>query len=144
MQGYWKDPKSTAKALSAGYYRTGDQAYKDADGYYFIVGRKDDQLKVGGHRVNPHEIEDILMETGMLMEVAVLGISDDLLGQKLVACIVPKTNSCTEEQAMAFCAQRLPRFKVPSSILLVRSLPKSSSGKIDRTKCLEIFKTITV
>lgn len=140
MQGYWKDPDATAKALNDGWYYTGDQAYQDADGFFFVVGRNDEQLKVSGHRINPTEIEDILMESGMLVEVAVLGIPDDLLGHKLVACTVPKSNDCSENKILAFCAGKLPKYKIPSGVALVRSLPKNSSGKINRGECGNLLK----
>jgi len=137
-KGYWKDPEATAAALHGGWYHTGDQAYQDADGYFYIVGRKDDQLKVGGHRINPREVEDVLMESGLLVETAVLGIPDHLLGHKLIACAVPKAHDCGEREILASCAERLPKYKIPNAVLLVRSLPKNSSGKIDRAKCAEL------
>ncbi len=140
MRSYWKDQASTARALSGGWYHTGDQAYEDANGHFFVVGRIDDQLKVGGHRVNPLEIEDTIMESGMLVETVVLGIADDLLGHKLVACSVPKSNDCDEKCILAYCAEKLPKYKIPSAVVLVRALPKNSSGKIDRLKCSELLK----
>jgi long-chain acyl-CoA synthetase len=138
MQGYWNDKDATSRALINGSYHTGDQAYQDCEGFFFIVGRKDDQLKVGGHKVNPHEIEDVLMQSGMLVETIVLGIQDALLGQRLVACIVTQ-NDCSQRDILSFCAEKLPKFKVPNSIIQVRSLPKNTSGKIDRTNCIELF-----
>ena len=140
MQGYWKDSQATAKVLKGAWYRTGDRAYQDAEGYFYLVGRKDDLLKVGGHRVNPREIEDVLMESNMLVEAAVLGVPDDLLGHKLFAYMVPKSNDCREDTITAFCARKLAKYKVPSRVLLVRTLPKHSNGKIDRVKCLELLK----
>lgn len=140
MQGYWKDPESTAKVLHNGWYHTGDLAYQDNDGYFYVVGRKDDQLKVGGHRVYPIEIEDTLMESGLLVETVVLGIPDGLLGHKLICFCVPKSSSCTENSLLAFCAKKLPKPKVPSSVLFVHSLPKNVIGKIDRNRCLEMIK----
>jgi long-chain acyl-CoA synthetase len=138
MQGYWKDPEATRTVLVGGCYHSGDQAYQDAEGFTFLVGRKDEQLKVGGHRVSPHEIEDILMESGLLVEAVVLGLPDALLDHRLVACVVAK-NGDSDQQLLSFCASRLPKFKIPSPIKFVRALPKSTSGKVDRSKCLEAF-----
>ena len=137
--GYWKDEAFTAKALDEKGYHTGDLGYQDEDGYFYLEGRKDDLLKVGGHRINPQEIEDALMETKLVIETAVLGHPDPLLGQKLVALACPKNGDCTENVILSHCAQKLPKYKMPSEIKLLRSLPKSSSGKIDRAKCLELF-----
>ena len=105
----------------------------------FLVGRKDDLLKVGGHRLNPQEIEDTLMESGFFVEVVVLGLPDTMLGNKLVILAVPTNETCTENNIFTYCASRLPKFKVPAEVKFVRSLPKKSSGKIDRKACVSMF-----
>jgi acyl-CoA synthetase (AMP-forming)/AMP-acid ligase II len=139
MQGYWNDEEATKKVLSGGWYRTGDQAYVDEEGFFFVVGRKDDLVKVGGHRLSPQEIEDALMESNMFVEVAVLGLPDALLGNKLVVLGVPVNDTCTPSAMLTYCAQKLPRHKVPTSIRLVKALPKSGSGKVDRKGCVSMF-----
>ena len=139
MQGYWKDPEMTAKVLDTNGYHTGDLCYQDQEGLFYVLGRKDNLLKVGGYRINPLGIEDILMGTGLLMEATVLGIPDKLLGQRLVALVTPKNNNCNLEMILKLCASKLPRYEVPSEIKFVRSLPKNASGKIDSVKCLELF-----
>lgn len=140
MQGYWHDPESTAKALSAHGYHTGDLGYMDRDGYFFVVGRRDNQLKVGGHRVNPQEIEDALIDTDLVMECVVLGIEDALAGHRLVAVAVPINGETTERDILHCCSQTLPRHKLPGEIRFVKVLPKNSSGKIDRAACKELVK----
>ena len=82
MQGYWRNPEATNKALANGWYHTGDQVYMDEEGFFFLVGRKDDLLKVGGHRLNPQEIEDTLMESGLFVETVVLGLPDTIAGEQ--------------------------------------------------------------
>jgi long-chain acyl-CoA synthetase len=139
MLGYWKDDEATAKVLDEHGYHTGDLGYQDEEGYLYVTGRKDNLLKVGGHRINPQEIEDVLMGTQLVIEVAVLGRPDVLLGHKLVALACPKNGDCNENLILGECATKLPRYKMPSEVKLVRSLPKSTSGKIDRTKCLELL-----
>lgn len=140
MQGYWKDSKTTAKLLDQNGYHTGDLGYQDEEGHFYVVGRKDNLLKVGGHRINPQEIEDALMETGLVTETIVLGVPDDLLGHKLIAIGVSKNGDCTVNHMLSECAQKLPKYKLPRDVKLVQALPKSSSGKIDQIKCLEIAK----
>jgi acyl-CoA synthetase (AMP-forming)/AMP-acid ligase II len=140
MQGYWKDTKTTAKLLDQNGYHTGDLGYQDEEGHFYVVGRKDNLLKVGGHRINPQEIEDTLMETGLVTETIVLGVPDDLLGHKLIAVGVSKNGDCTVNHLLSQCAQKLPKYKLPHDVKLVKALPKSSSGKIDQIKCLEIAK----
>ena len=140
MQGYWKDPEATAQVLDGNGYHTGDQGYRDEEGFLYVVGRKDDLLKVSGYRVNTSEIEETLMESEMLVESVVLGIPDDLLGHRLIALAVPRDGLCNERDLLTYVARRLPRYKVPSEIRLTRRLPKSASGKIDRTECMRLVQ----
>lgn len=140
MPGYWKKPEATSKALVDGWYHTGDRAYKDDAGFFFVVGRQDDLLKVGGHRLSPQEIEDTLMESGMFVEVVVLGIPDNLLGNRLVTLGVPANADCSEMDILSYCAAKLPKFKVPSEVKFAKTLPKKTSGKIDRKGCLVLFR----
>jgi long-chain acyl-CoA synthetase len=140
MQGYWRDPEGTAKVLNGTWYHTGDQAYQDTEGHFYLVGRKDDLLKVGGHRVNPREIEDTLMASGMLLETVVVGLPDGLLGHRLVTLAVPIAADLNESTLLSYCAERLPKFKLPSEVKLIRALPKNANGKIDRARCLELLK----
>jgi len=140
MQGYWKDEKTTSAVLDKNGYHTGDLGYYDEEGYFFVNGRKDNLLKVGGHRINPQEIEDALMATELVIETAVIGVPDELLGNKLIALAVPRNGISNKNKIMKLCADSLPKYKLPGSIKFVRSLPKNTNGKIDRTKCLEIAR----
>ncbi|MEZ4600278.1 MAG: class I adenylate-forming enzyme family protein [Syntrophotaleaceae bacterium] len=138
MQGYWRDPDATACALSEHGYHTGDLGYCDQDGYFYVVGRKDNQLKVGGHRINTQEIEDVIMATGLVVEVAVIGLPDVLLENRLMAVVVPVNSELNGEALLSLCAQNLPVYKRPQGVLLVKNLPKSASGKLDRKKCEDL------
>ncbi len=139
MQGYWKDNKATSAVLDKNGYHTGDLGYYDEEGYFYVSGRSDNLLKVGGHRINPQEIEDVLMATELVIETAVIGIPDELLGNRLIALAVPKNGTSSEKKIMSLCADSLPKYKLPSSIKLVRSLPKNTNGKIDRNGCKKII-----
>ena len=132
-------PEATDKALSRHGYHTGDLGYRDADGYFFVVGRKDNQLKVGGHRINVQEIEDLIIDEGLAVEVAVLGIPDPLLENRLVAVVVPDDEDLDTDQVMAVCRRKLPAYKVPQQVVYTKSLPKSASGKVDRKRCEELI-----
>jgi len=140
MQGYWKDPETTARVLDHNGYHTGDLAYMDDEGYFYLVGRKDNLLKVSGHRINPQEIEDVMMESGLIVEVAVLGVPDQLKGNSLVAVAVPIRDNCEASGVLEYCAAKLPRYKVPDRIAFLRALPKKLTGKIDRAKCREMIE----
>lgn len=138
MQGYWKDEETTSKVLDENGYHTGDMGYMDEDGYFYLSGRKDNLLKVGGHRINTQEVEDALMDTGLVTEVIVLGVPDKLLGNKLIALITPRPREIAEIEIMQKLSAGLPKYKIPSEIKFTRSLPKKASGKIDRNGCLEL------
>ena len=133
---------ATDRALSRHGYHTGDFAYQDKDGFFFLTGRRDDLIKVGGHRIGLQEIEEALMTGGNFLEVAAIGIPDDLLGHKLVALAVPKFEGISERGAMIDCAQRLPRYKLPEQLLFLKFLPKNASGKIDRNQCVDYYKKL--
>ena len=138
MLGYWNNEEATRKALDHHGYHTGDQSYQDEDGFFYLTGRKDNLLKVGGHKINPQEVEDAIMETELVVETAVIGVPDDLLGHKMVALVAPKSRDCTEMQLLGSCAEKLPKYKLPGKVKMLRALPKSLSGKIDRAKCIEL------
>lgn len=139
MVGYWNNPEATKLVLDFDGYRTGDLGYIDEDGFIFIIGRKDNQLKVGGNRINTQEIEDLLLETGLVIETFVTGYPDKLLGNKLIAMIVVKNKQIDSQAILLACAEHMPRYKIPHTFLLVPSLPKTSNGKIDKEKCISLF-----
>ena len=135
MQGYWQDPEGSAKVLLQGSYHTGDLGYRDAEGFLYVTGRRDNQLKVRGHRVNPIQVEDALLESGLVDEVAVIGVEDGLQGHRLVALVAPATPELTVDALMRACAGRLPRHLLPATVRFVRTIPKMASGKFDLTQC---------
>jgi acyl-CoA synthetase (AMP-forming)/AMP-acid ligase II len=140
MCGYWNDTDASRRVLTPRGYRTGDLGFRDPDGFYYVTGRIDNMLKVGGHRINPNEIEEVLMATGLIVETVVLGIDDRMLGSKLIALVVLKNGALTSKAILEKCAEKLPKHKLPAEIKIIKSLPKSSSGKTDRAACLRICK----
>ncbi len=135
MQGYYQDPESTNRVLNHHGYHTGDLGYYDQDGFLYVTGRKDNILKVGGHRINPQEIEDVLLSSGLLAEVAILGQPDKLLGTCLIALATPIDAGCSLESIYQFCGSNFPPYKRPKSIKFISRLPKQASGKIDKLQC---------
>ena len=99
-------------------------------------------LKVGGHRVNPQEIEDLLMESGMFIEAVVVGVPDELLGNKLVILAVPTNGECSKNKVLVYCANKLPKYEIPSDLKFTRVLPKKTSGKIDRKSCYDLYEQL--
>jgi long-chain acyl-CoA synthetase len=134
MKGYWNKPEATAEAMTAdGWFRTGDLARVDADGYYFIVDRKKDLIIRGGYNVYPREIEEVLHEHPAVAEVAVIGIPDDALGEEIGAAVALKPGaSATTDELRAFARDRVAAYKYPRHVWLVDTLPKGPTGKILR------------
>jgi len=143
MAGYYQDEESTKKVLDGHGYHTGDLGYHDQDGYFFLAGRKDNQLKVGGHRVNPQEIEEVIVESGYAVECVVFGIPDPLLGHRLEGLVVPTQKPGDAVMGiLKFCGEKLPKHKIPESLALVESISKNSSGKLDRNESIRLFNKL--
>lgn len=131
MKGYWRDSEFTSRVLDSNGYRTGDLGYRDDEGFFYLMGRKDSIFKSGGHKINPREIEDVLVGTGLVIEAAVTGVPDDLLGTKLAAFAVAVSDTVTEDDILEKCYGILPKYAVPSVLKLMKTLPKNANGKID-------------
>ncbi len=134
MAGYWRDPVGTAEVLREGRYLTGDLARSDEDGFLYIVGRKREILKVGGHRVSPLEIEECLYDVPGVAEAAVVGVEDPLLGEAAVAFVVGSVGQALlAEEILRALKERLPAFKVPRSVVILDALPKNQAGKVQKS-----------
>jgi len=132
--GYWNDPVETARRFTGRGYHTGDFGYIDEEGYIFLIGRRDDMIKVGGHRVGASEIERVLSEHPAVQEVCVVSQAHNLLGEVPVAIVVPRWGQRLDEPALrAFCDQRLTAYKVPARVHIWDELPKLPHvGKVDK------------
>jgi len=143
MRGYWNDPEGSAGALVDGWLRTGDMARRDRDGYLYIEGRRSDIIKVGAHRVYPLDIEITIEELPDVLEVAVAGQDDEILGQTIVAYVVRSPGAkLSDLEIKAHCRSRLAAYKIPKLVEFCDSLPRTASGKIRRHQ-LDIRKTGT-
>ena len=133
MKGYWNKPEATAEAITDGWFRTGDMARVDSDGYYYIVDRKKDLIIRGGYNVYPREIEEVLHEHPAVAEVAVIGIPHPDLGEEVAAAVALKPGAtATPEELRAFARDKVAAYKYPRRVWLVDSLPKGPTGKILR------------
>ena len=141
MLGYLDDPEATARALRGGVLHTGDIARMDEDGYLFIVGRESDMIKSGGHRIGPHEIEEVIAAIDGVAECAVVGVTDDLLGQAIAVFIVQRSGAALDErQVKKACFADLPRYKMPTHVQFIDALPRSDRGKLLRSALRERFE----
>ena len=132
MDRYWGNAQETNKTLIDGWLKTGDIGYLDEDGYLYLQGRKNDMIKVGAHRINPLELEEVINKLDFIDESAVIGIDDEMLGQKLRAFVVGDESKINLFALKKHCNEFLPAHKIPRDIKWLSDLPKTPSGKIKR------------
>lgn len=133
MAGYHEQPEETKLVLRDGWLYTGDVARMDADGYFYLVDRKKDVIKVGGFQVWPKEIETVLMKHPKVSEAAVAGVLDEEGTEAAKAWIVPKPGeNITEDELRMFCANELTRYKIPRYFEFREALPRTTVGKVLR------------
>jgi fatty-acyl-CoA synthase len=136
MRGYWNDPAATAAALTPqGWFRTGDLARVDEDGYYWIMGRSKDVIISGGENIYPAELENVLADCPEIAESAVIGIDDPKWGEAALACVVLRKDSAFDEKSvLALFQDRLAKFKHPRRVLFVDGLPRNAMGKVQKSE----------
>lgn len=135
MIGYWNDPEGTATVLKQDGLHTGDMARRDEEGFLYVVGRKSEMIKSGAHRISPKEIEEVILEVPGVHEVAVVGEKDEILGESIVAFVVPIDGAVlADKEILSYCKGNLPTFKVPQKVRFSDRLPKTESGKVMKHK----------
>ncbi|BEQ14085.1 class I adenylate-forming enzyme family protein [Desulfoferula mesophila] len=138
MKGYLDDPQATAEAFEDGWYKTGDVARVDEDGYMFIVDRSKDMIVTGGENVYSKEVEDAIAANPAVMEVAVLGRPHNEWGETVVAYVVLKQGESADAKDLeGFLADKLARYKIPRDFLFVDELPHTPTGKIMKYRLRE-------
>ncbi|XP_005394228.1 PREDICTED: acyl-CoA synthetase family member 2, mitochondrial isoform X2 [Chinchilla lanigera] len=139
MQGYWAEPQKTFEAVGQDkWYRTGDIATMDEDGFCKIVGRSKDMIIRGGENIYPAELEDFFHTHPQVQEVQVVGVKDPRMGEEICACIRLKSGeTTTEEEIKAFCKGKISHFKIPRYVVFVANYPLTISGKIQKFKLRE-------
>lgn len=142
--GYWARPEDTNRVLRPNpllppelgdcerVCYSGDLVKMDEEGFLYFVGRRDTMIKSSGFRISPTEIEEVLFSSGKLRGAAVIGIPDEVLGQAIKACVVPRDGHQVDTEALlAHCREKLPRYMVPKTVEVLTELPKTNSGKVD-------------
>jgi len=150
--GYWNDPERTAMrfrplpacaelpATSELAVWSGDLARQDADGFLYFVGRNDQLIKTSGHRVSPTEVEQVIAEVPGVIETAVLGLPDEVLGQRIVAAVVAaNADAGLIDSIRKHCRHELAPFMLPSEIHIVESIPRNANGKPDRNELAQLL-----
>jgi acyl-CoA synthetase (AMP-forming)/AMP-acid ligase II/acyl carrier protein len=141
MAGYENNPAANSTSFADGWFRTGDQGFTDSDGYFFINGRIKEIINRGGEKISPREVDEVLLDHPAVIEAATFPVPHPRLGEDIAAAAVLRENiSVTEKQIRDFALTRLSQQKVPSRILIVDHIPKSSTGKLQRARLAEALQ----
>jgi len=133
MSEYWEKPEETEMALKDGWFYTGDIAYMDEDGYFFIVDRKKDMVISSGFNVYPRDIDELMYGHPSVLRACAIGVPDEKRGESIKLFIVTKPDmTMTEEEVIAYCKESLSAYKVPKYVEFIDELPLTSFGKPDR------------
>ncbi|MFJ9576673.1 fatty acyl-CoA synthetase [Streptomyces sp. NPDC101191] len=136
--GYWDKPEETEEAFRDGWFRSGDLAVRDAEGYFTVVDRVKDVINSGGVLVASRQVEDVLYTHPAVAETAVVGLPDDRWIEAVTAFVVPR-HEVTEAELLAHAREKLASFKVPKRVFLVETLPRNASGKILKRELRDRF-----
>jgi long-chain acyl-CoA synthetase len=131
MKGYYDRPEATAEVLRDGWFRTGDLARRDEDGWYYIVDRSKDMIIRGGYNVYPREVEEVLMTHPDVSLAAVIGVPHESHGEEVKAVVIPHEGASTsEDELVAWCKEQMASYKYPRIVEYVDALPMTATGKI--------------
>jgi long-chain acyl-CoA synthetase len=140
MAGYWRQEHVTKAVLSHGWYRSGDVAWRDGDGFYYIVDRLKDMIVSGGENIYSAEVENVLSTHPAVAAVAVIGVPDPRWGEAVKAIVIPLAGApCAEADLLGYCRERLAAYKLPKSIDFVSSFPLVASGKVSKKELRERY-----
>ncbi|MCP4985531.1 MAG: AMP-binding protein [Colwellia sp.] len=144
MLGYWNRPSETTRVIKDGWFHSGDIGKRDEDGYFYIVYRLKDMINVGGLKVYPVEVENILYQHPAVSEAAVFGVPEDFMGEQVNAQIVLKRDRhATSEEIISHCRKLIADFKVPTVVEFVENIPKNPAGKVLKRVLREEKSSIT-
>jgi acyl-CoA synthetase (AMP-forming)/AMP-acid ligase II/acyl carrier protein len=130
--GYAANPAANAQAFTDGWFRTGDQGYTDADGYFFITGRIKEIINRGGEKIAPREVDEALLDHPAVAQAVAFAVPHPELGEEVAAAVVLRDASVTASDLRHFAAKTLADFKIPRKILIVDEIPKGATGKVQR------------
>jgi len=133
MHGYENNPGANSEAFTNGWFRTGDQGLKSADGYVTITGRLKEIINRGGEKISPREVDEALMDHPAILQVVTFAVPHVRLGEDVAAAVVLREGaSLSEKELREFAARRLADFKVPRTVLFLPEIPKGATGKLQR------------
>ena len=140
FKGYYKKTKETRNAFNGDWFRTGDLFRQDQNGYYYIVGRKKDMVRRLGENISAAEVETQLRAHPKILDAAVVPVPDEVRGEEVKAYIIPRPGENVEsvppEEIIAFCLERIAKFKVPRFIEYKESFPRTPSQRVEKHKLI--------
>lgn len=149
---YYNNPTATANSFhddptgtlpnGLKWFRTGDLGYKDKDDFIFLTGRIKEQINRGGEKISPIEIDQYILQLGNVAEVCTFGVKSEIYGQEIECAVVAKDDSLTEQQLTDHCKAKLAAFKVPRKFWIVKEIPKTATGKVQRRVVSEHFEKL--
>lgn len=144
MSGYLDNPEATAEAFRNGWLHTGDMARQDVDGFYHMVDRKKDMIRTAGENVFAKEVEQVLVTHPAIAECAVVGMPDEVYGEKVVAAVVSRDGSKDAAEIQNFVRQRIAGFKTPKVVVFLDQLPRNALGKIVKPELREVIRSANI
>jgi len=140
--GYWERPEANESSFTDGWLHTGDAARSDEDGYIYLVDRWKDMFISGGENVYPAEVEQVLFHHPNVLDVAVIGVSDERWGEVGLAIIVPRDEDTFDpDDVIAFCEGKLARYKIPKHVVTTDELPRNAAGKVLKRQLSTTYAT---
>ncbi|MGZ3534250.1 MAG: class I adenylate-forming enzyme family protein [Thermodesulfobacteriota bacterium] len=144
FKGYWKKPEATRATIVNGWVHTGDIGKIDEEGFVYILDRKKDMINRGGEKIYSLEVENVICDNPKVLEVAVVGVPDTVMGEVVKACITLKPgDKATEEEIKKFCSERLADFKIPKYVEFMDILPRNPAGKVSKPELRYVPHKVT-
>jgi crotonobetaine/carnitine-CoA ligase len=132
---YYKEPEATEEKVRGGWFRTGDLAYRDEEGWFFFVGRKKDVIRRRGENISASEVELVIMSHPKVLECACFGVPSELGEDEVMTCIVPKPGmSLSPQEIISFCEKRMAYFMIPRYVEFTERLPKTPTERVEKYK----------
>jgi acyl-CoA synthetase (AMP-forming)/AMP-acid ligase II len=130
---YYRDPQTTAASFAGGWFHSGDLVRQDADGYFYVVGRKKDIIISGGENIAAAEVEEVLFSHPKIKDASVIGVPDDTWGEAVKAYIILKPGeTMAAEEAIDYCKEKMASYKKPRYVSFVSSFPLTAGGKVQK------------
>jgi long-chain acyl-CoA synthetase len=142
MKGYFKNDQANAKTMRNGWLHTGDVGYRDAEGFFYLVDRKNDMIIRAGENIYPREIDEILYNHPAVQDAATIGVPDNLYGEQVCSYVVIKAgNDVSDQELIDYCQAHLADYKCPKSVVFLEEIPKGPTGKLLKRELRELAQS---